>query len=160
MHRGSCSVCIMLPACWLSVFTFCSSPKWIMQSSTLGGNRNSSSHQRTAGNQCTTAGCACRLCAMGVCVSCTCASCWLCVCVCGCESLCIFILVYEHLIGSVFVGVCMCEFYPLPYFIFARSLCMYVSFSFLSASQPALPLIGKACWMTQHHTLRDSLSAG
>ena len=83
-----------------------------------------------------------------------------CVCVCGCESLCIFILVYEHLIGSVFVGVCMCEFYPLPYFIFARRLCMYVSFSFLSASQPALPLIGEACWMTQHHTLRDSLSAG
>lgn len=31
-----------------------------MQSSTLGENRNSSSHQRTAGNQCTTAGCICR----------------------------------------------------------------------------------------------------
>lgn len=41
------------------VFIFCSSSKWIMQSSTLGGSWNSSSHQRTGGNQCTTAGCAC-----------------------------------------------------------------------------------------------------
>lgn len=153
MHRGIFSVCIMLPACWLSVFTFRSSQKWIMQSSTLGGNRNGSSHQRTAGNQCSTAGCAC----------------W-CVEALAC-TVHVLLLVYVrceysfecmHVCTHVSLGVCLRVYASfIPSLLFALHLCMYACVVLLPVCLSlTLPLIGEARWPTQHHTLRDSLSAG
>lgn len=75
----------------------------------------------------------------------------------GCEYsyACVCVCVYPCLSGSA--SACMRAFLPQPT---SRPVCMHVSSSFLSASQPALHLIGDARRLTQHHTLGDSLSAG
>lgn len=57
--------------------------------------------------------------------------------------------------NRVSLGVCT-RVSSLAYFLLRASVCMHVSFSFLSASQPVLPLIGGARWLTQRHTLRSS----
>jgi len=69
----------------------------------------------------------------------------------GCEYLCASVCVCAQVSLGVRLRGCASS---IP------SLCMHMSSSFLSASQPALPLIGGARWLTQHHTLGDSLSAG
>lgn len=122
MPRGICSVCLMLPACWLSVFTFRSLPKWIMQSSTLGGNRNSSSHQRTAGNQCTTAGCACQ------CVQAHARTVHVPLLVCAWDVNFMSVCVCTH----VSLGVCLCVYASsVPSLLSALLLCMYACVALL-----------------------------
>lgn len=87
----------------------------------------------------------------------TCASVAVCVCV-GVNiqmGMCIFVpmslweCVCMHMRASSLAYICCACVY----------VCMYHSLSCLPL-RLTLPLIGEAHWQTQHHTLRDSLSAG